>query len=80
MNTPTIHRRSNGTIDVDIYRAQADRERTATLNVSLQRVGALLRTAIETLAEGAKASAVRRPMPEPGITMLIAQAAPRRRD
>jgi hypothetical protein len=77
MNTETIARRSNGTIDVDFYRARALRQRSAARATALRSAGCFVCKAAQ-LCVASLTHVARRPMPDPGAAMLIAQAAVRR--
>jgi hypothetical protein len=75
MTPETIHRRSNGTIDIDLYRARAARERKVLLKVHARKTRRSLRKA--AAAAWRWLTPPRRPMPDPGAVMLIAGAAAR---
>jgi hypothetical protein len=77
MSADTIHRRANATIDIDFYRVRARADRTAAMAAMLRRAGSALRTVIREFRASLRLAA-RRPMPDPGAVMLIAQAAVRR--
>jgi hypothetical protein len=75
MTTETIHRRSNGTIDIDFYRAKAAHRRRILLRVHARKLTrSLRRTAAATWRWLTPPG---RPMPDPGAVMLIAGAAVR---
>ena len=76
MTTETIHRRSNGTIDIDFYRARAAKQRRALLKVYAHKLARTLRKAAG--ASWRWLTPPRRPMPDPGAVMLIAGAAVRK--
>ena len=71
--TNTTRRRTNGTVDIDYYRAQALSERRTVINASVRKLGRGIRAMVAALAMPAG-----RPMPDPGMLMLIAQAATKR--
>ena len=75
MTTETIRRRSNGTIDIDFYRARAARERGILLRVYARILARTLRKA--AAATWRWLTPPGRPMPDPGAVMLIAGAAAR---
>ena len=50
MDTPTIRRRTNGTIDLDFYRERALMERAAVRRNSFRRAGGLVRPAVAIAA------------------------------
>ena len=71
--TNTTRRRSNGTVDIDYYRARALSERRAVINASARKLGRGIRAVFAALAMPAG-----RPILDPGMLMLIAQAATKR--
>jgi hypothetical protein len=75
MTTETIRRRSNGTIDIDFYRARSARERQVLFKVHARKFARALRTA--AAATWSWLTPPSRPMPDPGAVMLIAGAAAR---
>ena len=75
MMTETIHRRSDGTIDVDFYRARTAHRRRILLRVHARIVARTLRKAVA--ATWRWLTPTGRPMPDPGAVMLIAGAAVR---
>jgi len=75
MTTETIHRRSNGTIDIDFYRARADRRRQLLFKVHARKLTRSLRKAVAATWKWLTPPS--RPMPDPGAVMLIAGAAVR---
>ena len=75
MTSETIHRRSNGTIDIDFYRARAAQHRRIKMTVYARKLARTLRkTAIATWTWLTPPS---RPMLDPGAVMLMAGAAAR---
>ena len=77
MTTETIHRRSNGTIDIDFYRARAARRRQLVFKVYARKLARSLRKAATSAWRWLTPPS--RPMPDPGAVMLIAGAAVRNR-
>ena len=77
MTTETIHRRSDGTVDVDFYRARTAGRRQILLRVHARKFGRTLRRA--AAATWRWLTPPGRPMPDPGAVMLIAGAAVRNR-
>ena len=75
MTTETIHRRSDGTIDVDFYRAHTALRRRTLLRVHVRKFARSLRKA--AAATWRWLTPPGRPMPDPGAVMLIAGAAVR---
>jgi len=75
MTTETIHRRSDGTIDMDFYRARAAQQRQALFKAYARKLARSLRKA--TAATWRWLTPPSRPMPDPGAVMLIAGAAAR---
>ena len=75
MTSETIHRRSNGTIDIDFYRARAVRQRRSVVKVNVRKLTRSLRKAVA--ATWTWLTPPSRPMPDPGAVMLIAGAAAR---
>jgi hypothetical protein len=75
MTTETIHRRSNGTIDIDFYRAQTAHRRRILHKVHARRLARILRKAMG--ATWRWLTPPSRPMPDPGAVMLMAGAAAR---
>jgi hypothetical protein len=75
MTTETIHRRSNGTIDIDFYRARSVRQRQLLFKVHARKLARSLRKA--AAATWTWLTPPGRPMPDPGAVMLIAGAAVR---
>ncbi len=75
MTTETIHRRSDGTVDIDFYRAQTAQRRRILLRVHARIVARTLRKA--AAATWRWLTPPSRPMPDPGAVMLIAGAAAR---
>ena len=75
MTTETIRRRSNGTIDIDFYRAHAVHRRRVLVTVHARRLARTLRKA--AAATWTWLTPPRRPMPDPGAAMLMASAAAR---
>jgi hypothetical protein len=76
MTTETIHRRSNGTIDIDFYRARAVRRRQLVFKVYARKLARALRKA--TAPTWRWLTPPGRPMPDPGAVMLIAGAVARK--
>ena len=76
MTTETIHRRSDGTINIDVYRARTADRRRILLRVHARKFGRTLRKA--AAATWRWLTPPRRPMPDPGAVMLIAGAAVRK--
>ena len=76
MTTETIHRRNNGTIDIDFYRTRAAHERKVLLNVHARIFARSFRKA--AAATWRWLTPPSRPMPDPGAVMLIAGAAVRK--
>ena len=76
MTTETIHRRDNGTIDIDFYRARAVQERKVLLRIHARRLARALRKAAASWWRWLTPPG--RPMPDPGAVMLIAGAAVRK--
>ena len=79
MLTEEIRRRSNGTIDIDFYRARALNDRAAMMTGAGRSIGPAIRTVIAALRQLARTFVSARPLPDPGTVMLRAQAATRRR-
>ena len=75
MTTETIHRCSDGTIDVDFYRAQTARRRRILHKVHARKLARALRKA--AAATWRWLTPPGRPMPDPGAVMLMAGAAAR---
>jgi hypothetical protein len=75
MTIETIHRRRNGTIDIDFYRARAVHRRRVLLKVHARILARTCRKA--TAAAWRWLTPPRRPMPDPGAVMLLAGAAVR---
>jgi len=75
MTTETIHRRSDGTIDVDFYRARTADRRRILLRVHARKFARALRKS--AAATWRWLTPPGRPMPDPGAVMLIAGAAAR---
>jgi hypothetical protein len=75
LTTETIHRRSNGTIDIDFYRARAARQRRSAVKVHVRRLTRSLRKAVAATWKWLTPQS--RPMPDPGAVMLMAGAAAR---
>ena len=75
MTTDTIHRRSDGTVDTDFYRAQTAHRRRILLRVHARILARACRKA--TTATWRWLTPPSRPMPDPGAVMLIAGAAVR---
>ncbi len=75
MTTETIHCRSNGTIDIDFYRARAAHERRVKMRVYARKLARTLRKA--AAATWRWLTPPRRPLPDPGAVMLMAGAAAR---
>jgi hypothetical protein len=75
MTTETIHRRSDGTVDTDFYRAQTAHRRRILLRVHARIVARRLRKAVAAMWRWLTPPG--RPMPDPGAVMLIAGAAVR---
>jgi hypothetical protein len=75
MTTETIHRRSDGTIDVDFYRARTAERRRILLRVHARKFARALRKS--AAATWRWLTPPGRPMPDPGAVMLIAGAAAR---
>ena len=76
MTTETIHRRSNGTIDIDLYRARAARRRQLVFKVYARKLARTLRKA--AIATWRWLTPPSRPMPDPGAVMLMAGAVARK--
>ena len=76
MTTETIHRRSDGTIDADFYRARTAHRRRILLRVHARKFAHSLRKA--AAATWRWLTPPGRPMPDPGAVMLIAGAAVRK--
>lgn len=77
MNTEPIRRRSNGTIDIDFYRARALRERAATMT-DAGRIARAMRTLFTAVRHFAGTPVPARSLPDPGAMMLIAHAVSKR--
>ncbi len=75
MTTETIRRRSNGTIDIDFYRAHAAHRRRVLFKVHARKLARTLRKA--AAATWTWLTPPSRPMPDPGAVMLMAGAAAR---
>ncbi len=75
MTTETIHRRSNGTIDIDFYRTLAVRRRKLLFKVYARKLARTLRKVMAPTWQWLTPPG--RPMPDPGAVMLIAGAAAR---
>jgi hypothetical protein len=75
MTTKTFHHRSNGTIDIDFYRARAARQRQVLFRVYARKLARTFRKA--AAAAWRWLTPPNRPMPDPGAVMLIAGAAVR---
>ena len=75
MTTETIHRRSDGTVDTDFYRAQTAQRRRILLRVHARIVARTLRKV--TAVTWRWLTPPSRPMPDPGAVMLMAGAAAR---
>ena len=75
MTTETIHRRSDGTIDFDFYRARPAPWRRILLRAHARKFA---RSVLEAAAATWRwLTPPGRPMPDPGAVMLIAGAAVR---
>ena len=77
MTSETIHRRSDGTIDVDFYRARTAHRRRILLRVHARIFARSFRKV--AVATWRWLTPPSRPMPDPGVVMLIAGAAVRNR-
>jgi hypothetical protein len=75
MTTEMIHRRSNGTVDVDFYRTQTAHRRRILHKVHARKLARTLRKA--AAATWTWLTPPRRPMPDLGAVMLMAGAAAR---
>ena len=75
MTTETIHRRSDGTVDTDFYRAQTAHRRRIMLRVHARIFARTLRRV--AAATWKWLTPPSRPMPDPGAVMLMAGAAAR---
>jgi hypothetical protein len=78
MTTEPIRRRSNGTIDIDFYRARALSERAAAMS----DVGNFINRTVKKITHGIRSLMLTAPrprrLPDPGVMMLIAQATTKR--
>ena len=75
MTSETIHRRSDGTVDVDFYRARTAHRRRILLRVHARIFARSFRKA--AAATWRWLTPPSRPTPDPGAVMLIAGAAVR---
>jgi len=75
MTAETVHRRGDGSIDIDFYSARAAWERQALFEAYARKLARTLRKAMA--ATWRWLTPPSRPMPDPGAVMLIAGAAAR---
>jgi len=75
MTTKTIRCRSNGTIDIEFYRARAAHERRIKMRVYARKLARTVRRA--AVSAWRWMTPPSHPLPDPGAVMLIAGAAAR---
>jgi len=75
MKNQTIHRRDDGTVDIDFYRARAAHERSVLLRLTARKLSRAVRKAVAATVTWL--TPPHRPLPDPGALMLMAGAAVR---